>query len=112
MIRRPPRSTLFPYTTLFRSESALPTNREDAVFDAKVDRCWIDAGKIRRHEQLVVGFVDVRGWCPSRRADGLARPAVRGTVKQAIHLVLQKCHVIKGIPADDTHRLFPPISVF
>src|SRR2546422_8260892 len=24
MIRRPPRSTLFPYTTLFRSHSALP----------------------------------------------------------------------------------------
>src|SRR2546429_5124389 len=24
MIRRPPRSTLFPYTTLFRSESAFP----------------------------------------------------------------------------------------
>src|SRR5689334_23730005 len=24
MIRRPPRSTLFPYTTLFRSEAALP----------------------------------------------------------------------------------------
>src|SRR3712207_7699541 len=26
MIRRPPRSTLFPYTTLFRSISAMPTN--------------------------------------------------------------------------------------
>src|SRR2546430_15933018 len=25
MIRRPPRSTLFPYTTLFRSEYAIPT---------------------------------------------------------------------------------------
>src|SRR2546430_11190769 len=25
MIRRPPRSTLFPYTTLFRSEYAFPT---------------------------------------------------------------------------------------
>src|SRR2546430_10581494 len=25
MIRRPPRSTLFPYTTLFRSAAALPT---------------------------------------------------------------------------------------
>src|SRR3712207_7326141 len=25
MIRRPPRSTLFPYTTLFRSEAGLPT---------------------------------------------------------------------------------------
>src|SRR5256885_2666522 len=29
MIRRPPRSTLFPYTTLFRS--ALPSARSDAV---------------------------------------------------------------------------------
>src|SRR3712207_7179631 len=27
MIRRPPRSTLFPYTTLFRSEAAEPSNR-------------------------------------------------------------------------------------
>src|SRR5256885_7270540 len=26
MIRRPPRSTLFPYTTLFRSRSALPAS--------------------------------------------------------------------------------------
>src|SRR2546427_4653877 len=26
MIRRPPRSTLFPYTTLFRSMSALPSS--------------------------------------------------------------------------------------
>src|SRR3989449_9210505 len=30
MIRRPPRSTLFPYTTLFRSRAALP-NRVDAA---------------------------------------------------------------------------------
>src|SRR2546430_11817731 len=28
MIRRPPRSTLFPYTTLFRSEGDLPRLRE------------------------------------------------------------------------------------
>src|SRR5438445_6814989 len=27
MIRRPPRSTLFPYTTLFRSQLCLPTTR-------------------------------------------------------------------------------------
>src|ERR1017187_10584727 len=27
MIRRPPRSTLFPYTTLFRSVTAAPTTR-------------------------------------------------------------------------------------
>src|SRR5436309_5475302 len=32
MIRRPPRSTLFPYTTLFRSESEPPSR--DRVFKA------------------------------------------------------------------------------
>src|SRR5947207_11643526 len=30
MIRRPPRSTLFPYTTLFRSRRAAPRDRERA----------------------------------------------------------------------------------
>src|SRR3712207_9500055 len=40
MIRRPPRSTLFPYTTLFRStrfESAYPTNLEDPEFTKLLD---------------------------------------------------------------------------
>src|SRR3712207_8627568 len=31
MIRRPPRSTLLPYTTLFRSATARPTPREEPV---------------------------------------------------------------------------------
>src|SRR2546429_7380247 len=31
MIRRPPRSTLFPYTTLFRSEGNGVTGREDGL---------------------------------------------------------------------------------
>src|SRR3712207_7441583 len=31
MIRRPPRSTLFPYTTLFRSDDALGTSLRAAV---------------------------------------------------------------------------------
>src|SRR5687768_17782852 len=30
MIRRPPRSTLFPYTTLFRSHALLALGRQDA----------------------------------------------------------------------------------
>src|SRR2546430_5603893 len=33
MIRRPPRSTLFPYTTLFRSHHTLHVRRELAVVD-------------------------------------------------------------------------------
>src|SRR2546430_10642019 len=31
MIRRPPRSTLFPYTTLFRSDRGLPSGRSCSV---------------------------------------------------------------------------------
>src|SRR2546426_4419974 len=33
MIRRPPRSTLFPYTTLFRSGQTIPADRQEG--DAK-----------------------------------------------------------------------------
>src|SRR3712207_9560385 len=34
MIRRPPRSTLFPYTTLFRSIGALPGGKSTESFSA------------------------------------------------------------------------------
>src|SRR5256885_8151513 len=34
MIRRPPRSTLFPYTTLFRSSEAQPMNRRQFLTSA------------------------------------------------------------------------------
>src|SRR3712207_8826938 len=40
MIRRPPRSTLFPYTTLFRSE-AVHMEYEDPTPDEHVDHLWI-----------------------------------------------------------------------
>jgi len=36
MIRRPPRSTLFPYTTLFRSEVQAVSEGEDAQGEARV----------------------------------------------------------------------------
>src|SRR5258707_8672670 len=39
MIRRPPRSTLFPYTTLFRSEEFELTNPSRSVTDARSDFC-------------------------------------------------------------------------
>src|SRR2546422_7888520 len=38
MIRRPPRSTLFPYTTLFRSPARLRGGRDRRVRDAARDR--------------------------------------------------------------------------
>src|SRR2546430_5646988 len=38
MIRRPPRSTLFPYTTLFRSPSSMCRKIERALSSAKWER--------------------------------------------------------------------------
>src|SRR3712207_8331614 len=53
MIRRPPRSTLFPYTTLFRSETVHPMIGTDhlthleAVLDARLGRVRINC--VRPH---------------------------------------------------------------
>src|SRR3712207_6867416 len=48
MIRRPPRSTLFPYTTLFRSDVVLPDER---LVGFDVERCDVSPD---RAEAVVV----------------------------------------------------------
>src|SRR3712207_7994801 len=53
MIRRPPRSTLFPYTTLFRSD-ALPRRRYLVDADAAIlRRDWLDPGGLVGGEVLL-----------------------------------------------------------
>src|SRR5260370_23473937 len=59
MIRRPPRSTLFPYTTLFRSESLGRT-----VFDGDGYRPLLSDGALRRRIEWQANSL---GRC--RRAD-------------------------------------------
>src|SRR3712207_8326888 len=56
MIRRPPRSTLFPYTTLFRSIEAL-NSRINAFREIIADRALADARRVdaRRAEGAPVG---------------------------------------------------------
>src|SRR3712207_9004471 len=49
MIRRPPRSTLFPYTTLFRSNEAVGVAR----FDLEEDQCGDDEHDGQRDYQGV-----------------------------------------------------------
>src|SRR2546429_4991138 len=67
MIRRPPRSTLFPYTTLFRSRSGLRTRRLDSRQVAELlHRCWSpELARVQRlrdelgaYTTLVVGARD------------------------------------------------------
>src|SRR6266851_7967632 len=45
MIRRPPRSTLFPYTTLFRSTSRAPRSRSSCAHDPRRGQ------RVRRSEE-------------------------------------------------------------
>src|SRR5256885_11641834 len=55
MIRRPPRSTLFPYTTLFRSvgcDSISPNSRPKAWCDASVRWCWPRKNRDRKSTRL------------------------------------------------------------
>src|SRR5256885_12059450 len=58
MIRRPPRSTLFPYTTLFRSTPLIPTVKLP-VWLFTIDRSMTDAALtvVRAEDALVPEFV-------------------------------------------------------
>src|SRR2546430_6856358 len=59
MIRRPPRSTLFPYTTLFRSLSRHRADRHDRQSEMAPSDAWRNRGRFRA--------VDRRAWrraCP------------------------------------------------
>src|SRR2546422_5351426 len=59
MIRRPPRSTLFPYTTLFRSDLAhrlqIPELNSDRMPREDLGRL----GQLRRRLELAVGVDDL-----------------------------------------------------
>ena len=46
MIRRPPRSTLFPYTTLFRSKALYGTLKAALLFWRKLSSFLVNAGFI------------------------------------------------------------------
>src|SRR3712207_7494098 len=69
MIRRPPRSTLFPYTTLFRSQAGY--DREDIVFDPNV---LAVATGIEEHDEYAKAFIEalplIKERCPGALTSG------------------------------------------
>src|SRR5256885_985278 len=59
MIRRPPRSTLFPYTTLFRSDDR-PHHDDDALAGNVIDRRWRGPNRYARHLRRTSGALTPR----------------------------------------------------
>src|SRR3712207_6877994 len=70
MIRRPPRSTLFPYTTLFRSPVGSSTNRYGALTNRAVASAAVrPSAKSREPHTYVVGTLTRPGGDDSDHGD-------------------------------------------
>src|SRR3989449_5781869 len=67
MIRRPPRSTLFPYTTLFRSE--VPRHAQEVVAERVVGGEEVPATDLPLPDEPVADGADVLGVAPLGRED-------------------------------------------
>src|SRR5256886_17135246 len=88
MIRRPPRSTLFPYTTLFRSiEALIEAGRRGArpktvIFTSGV---WVhgDTGDRMVDETTPLNPVKLVAWRPAHEQVVLQASGVRGLVIRA-----------------------------
>src|SRR5256885_8524549 len=74
MIRRPPRSTLFPYTTLFRSR----LERQCVPAAGVAARQSRGAPALARHAGVVFGLARGRGGVPARRSAAAGARAPRG----------------------------------
>src|SRR5688572_32305895 len=82
MIRRPPRSTLFPYTTLFRSRAAIPA---DARVESRATdedtfsynwNGWSDLLTLRGRTISILGMGEI-GVETTRRLQALDRKSTR-----------------------------------
>src|SRR2546430_12662276 len=99
MIRRPPRSTLFPYTTLFRSqvERIFPGIRAD--FERGVSKSWDEDPWARRSEEhtselqsqsnLVCRLLLEKKKPPA--ASRCGRPAGRTALRTCVHRSDEPC---------------------
>src|SRR5687768_18281369 len=94
MIRRPPRSTLFPYTTLFRSTSTLPQPRDRIALVAPPSG-----------QRWAISSSSVRS-----RAQSLSRSEEHTSELQSrLHLV---CRLLLEKKKNRTNKIHPQYTTF
>src|SRR2546426_896908 len=108
MIRRPPRSTLFPYTTLFRSPksgfpSAVGVSHESSLLARRILR-----DRLRRrpdHSFVISSTAPTGGWssCGGDR---------KSTRLNSSHLVISYAVFCLKKKKERTHVLMLPVSIF
>src|SRR3712207_7859215 len=132
MIRRPPRSTLFPYTTLFRSLTLIPISalNGDNIVTRSTNMSWYDGPSLLHHLEHVHiasdrNLVDVR--FPVQyviRPQSTTVTDYRGYAGQEASGVLKPGDEVMVLPSGLTSRIaaidtadgpvaeaFPPMSV-
>src|SRR3989454_11100973 len=98
MIRRPPRSTLFPYTTLFRSTNPILCPRLDSPY-CLLDFLWhltlpaltlglVGAASTARYQRAAMLEVVRQDYVRTGRAKGLPERDRKSTRLNSSHLVI------------------------
>src|SRR5256885_16733118 len=105
MIRRPPRSTLFPYTTLFRSTPAFARRDGVDVLHRARRLDLADDEELVGRRLAVIGSADsiVGG---ARRAERRAAPAGRRVAARRGH----RACILPALDVPDHHALYPRIE--
>src|SRR5256885_3244019 len=88
MIRRPPRSTLFPYTTLFRSQQHDDGHLARAVFTSQQCSCGLEGALDRKSTRLNSSHlvISYAVFCLKKKkttATPLRRPSYRTQLRSA-----------------------------
>src|SRR2546422_4489594 len=78
MIRRPPRSTLFPYTTLFRSQVEFLCETEETLLDVHRDTLHLTGDRKSTRLNSSHGYISYAVFCLKKKNELLR--AVRHTV--------------------------------
>src|SRR2546429_5307792 len=95
MIRRPPRSTLFPYTTLFRSHAAFPIRRQRRPpvrcgKPSSIREASLNAGSVRARELSPIPFVPLAQARPSAQRSEEHTSELQSRLHLVCRLLLEK----------------------